>query len=224
MCDDIQLHHDEMRIHKAKNACILGTAWFMNHTAEKKYPDALIDGKEATLDEAIEAAAELSARGRHAAGLRHEQHDVRGPARSGRAGRAARRPARQSHLVLTRSHRDRRPVGWQGNLHARRSEEESRLHRVLGRQPGRVPSAPFHQVHHHAEEQVPARGRKDRTMVLVDIRETKSAKAADIFLQIRPGKDFELITILRAMVKGQQVDAASDRRNRPDAREARRPH
>jgi formylmethanofuran dehydrogenase subunit B len=49
------------------------------------------------------------------------------------------------------------------------------------------------------------RGRKDRTMVLVDIRETKSAGAADIFLQVRPGKDFELLTILRAMVKGQKV-------------------
>ena len=49
------------------------------------------------------------------------------------------------------------------------------------------------------------RGRKDRTMVLVDIRETKSAKAADIFLQVRPGKDFELITILRAMVKGEPI-------------------
>ena len=48
-------------------------------------------------------------------------------------------------------------------------------------------------------------GRKDRTMVLVDIRETKSVKAADIFLQVRPGKDFELITILRAMVKGQPI-------------------
>ena len=35
-------------------------------------------------------------------------------------------------------------------------------------------------------------GRKDRTMVLVDIRETPSAKAADIFLQVRPGKDFEV--------------------------------
>ena len=49
------------------------------------------------------------------------------------------------------------------------------------------------------------RGRKDRTMVLVDIRETKSVKAADIFLQVRPGKDFELITILRAMIKGREV-------------------
>lgn len=52
------------------------------------------------------------------------------------------------------------------------------------------------------------RGRKDRTMVLVDIRETKSANAADIFLQIRPGKDFEVLTILRAMVKGERVNEA----------------
>jgi formylmethanofuran dehydrogenase subunit B len=49
-------------------------------------------------------------------------------------------------------------------------------------------------------------GRKDRTMVLVDIRETPSAKAADLFLQVRPSKDFEVITILRALIKGQRVD------------------
>jgi formylmethanofuran dehydrogenase subunit B len=49
-------------------------------------------------------------------------------------------------------------------------------------------------------------GRKDRTMVLVDIRETPSAKAADIFLQVRPARDFEVVTILRALIKGQRVD------------------
>jgi formylmethanofuran dehydrogenase subunit B len=52
-------------------------------------------------------------------------------------------------------------------------------------------------------------GRKDRTMVLVDIRETPSAKAADIFLQIRPGKDFEVVTTLRALIKGQPVNRES---------------
>jgi formylmethanofuran dehydrogenase subunit B len=52
------------------------------------------------------------------------------------------------------------------------------------------------------------RGRKDRTMVLVDIRETKSVKASDVFLQVRPGKDFELITVLRAMIKDQPVTEA----------------
>jgi formylmethanofuran dehydrogenase subunit B len=49
-------------------------------------------------------------------------------------------------------------------------------------------------------------GRKGRTMVLVDIRETPSAKAADIFLQIRPGADFEVLSTLRALVKNQRVD------------------
>ena len=49
-------------------------------------------------------------------------------------------------------------------------------------------------------------GRKGRTMVLVDIRETLSAKASDIFLQVKPGKDFEAITALRAIVKGQRIN------------------
>jgi formylmethanofuran dehydrogenase subunit B len=52
-------------------------------------------------------------------------------------------------------------------------------------------------------------GRKDRTMVVVDIRRTPSARAADIFLQIRPGKDFEVITALRAMVKGHRINPDS---------------
>jgi formylmethanofuran dehydrogenase subunit B len=50
------------------------------------------------------------------------------------------------------------------------------------------------------------KGRKDRTMVLVDIRETPSAKAADVFLQIRPTKDFEVLTTLRALIKNQRVN------------------
>jgi formylmethanofuran dehydrogenase subunit B len=48
-------------------------------------------------------------------------------------------------------------------------------------------------------------GRKDRTMVLVDIRRTATSRAADIFLQIRPSKDFEVITALRALIKGRKV-------------------
>ncbi len=57
VCDDIELHADGTRILKSKNACSLGDAWFQNHTAERLYPDALVDGKPATLDAAVEAAA-----------------------------------------------------------------------------------------------------------------------------------------------------------------------
>ena len=59
VCDDIELHADGERIVKTKNACSLGESWFRNHTAERLYPDALIDGVSSTVDEAIEAAAEI---------------------------------------------------------------------------------------------------------------------------------------------------------------------
>jgi len=58
VCDDIELHADELRIVKTKGACSLGEAWFKNHTAERLYPDALIDGRPAMLDDAVEAAAD----------------------------------------------------------------------------------------------------------------------------------------------------------------------
>ncbi len=51
-------------------------------------------------------------------------------------------------------------------------------------------------------------GRKDRYIVLVDVRRTQSARAADIFLQIKPRKDFEVLWALRALVKGVAVEAS----------------
>jgi formylmethanofuran dehydrogenase subunit B len=51
-------------------------------------------------------------------------------------------------------------------------------------------------------------GRKGRTMVLVDVRETPSVRFSDIFLQVRPGKDFEVVTTLRALLKNRPVDEA----------------
>ena len=58
VCDDMELHVEGDRIVKAKNACSLGDSWFRNHTAEHLYPDALIDGQPASVDDAIEAAAQ----------------------------------------------------------------------------------------------------------------------------------------------------------------------
>jgi formylmethanofuran dehydrogenase subunit B len=57
-CDDIELHVDGNRIAKARNACSLGESWFTYHPAEAHYPAALIDGKTATMESAVEAAAD----------------------------------------------------------------------------------------------------------------------------------------------------------------------
>ena len=59
VCDDIELHADGERIVKTKNACSLGESWFKNHTAERLYPDALVDGQPATVEAAVERAADL---------------------------------------------------------------------------------------------------------------------------------------------------------------------
>ena len=58
VCDDIELHSDGERITHTKAACVLGVSWFKNHTAERHYPDALIDGQPATVEEAVAAAAD----------------------------------------------------------------------------------------------------------------------------------------------------------------------
>jgi formylmethanofuran dehydrogenase subunit B len=43
-------------------------------------------------------------------------------------------------------------------------------------------------------------------MVLVDVRETLSARASDLFLQIHPAADLEVLTALRALVNDRAVD------------------
>src|SRR3974377_433105 len=58
VCDDIELHAEGERIVETKRACSLGEAWFKHHTAERLFPDALIDGKPATVDAAVDAAAD----------------------------------------------------------------------------------------------------------------------------------------------------------------------
>ena len=59
VCDDIELHAEGEKIVKTKNACSLGESWFKNHTAERLYPDALIDGRPATVADAVARAADF---------------------------------------------------------------------------------------------------------------------------------------------------------------------
>jgi formylmethanofuran dehydrogenase subunit B len=61
-CDDIELHIEKNRIVKARHACRLGESWFTHHPATAHYPEALIEGKPATLEAAIEAAADCLVR------------------------------------------------------------------------------------------------------------------------------------------------------------------
>ncbi len=52
-------------------------------------------------------------------------------------------------------------------------------------------------------------GRQDRMVFVVDVRPTASAKAADYFIQVQPGADFEVLTTLRALLRGKEIEAES---------------
>ena len=49
------------------------------------------------------------------------------------------------------------------------------------------------------------KGFQERTVVVIDIRYTETAKLANLFLQIEPDGDFEFISALRAMVRGKKL-------------------
>lgn len=50
-------------------------------------------------------------------------------------------------------------------------------------------------------------GRRGRFIVAVDVRETRMKRLADLFLKIDPNGDFELISALRAIVRGGEIHA-----------------
>jgi formylmethanofuran dehydrogenase subunit B len=49
-------------------------------------------------------------------------------------------------------------------------------------------------------------GRRNRTVIAVDVRKTLTAKTADIFLQVEPNSDFEVLTALRALTNGASLE------------------
>jgi len=207
VCDDINLTVDvnEKRITKAQNACVLGKAWFFNHHIEER-PEALIEGQPATYEEAIDRAADILLNSKFALtyGLSDTTTEAQRVAVAitdwsggcldttttvchGPSGMAFQRVGEVTCSLGEIKNRADFLIFWGGNpaeSHPRHFTKYSLM-----------PKGEF----------VP-NGRKDRTAVLIDVRKTKSAKAADIFLQVKPRSDFELAWSFRALAKGIEPD------------------
>ena len=207
VCDDqiLTVDLDEKRITKVQNTCALGRAWFTEHAHEGR-PAALIDGKEVTVEEAVEKAARILTAARYPVtyGLSDTTCEAQREAVAisdfiggtidtttsvchGPSGIAFQGVGESTATLGEVKNRADLLVFWGGNP----AESHPRL---FGRY-AVTPKGMF----------VPG-GKKDRTVVLVDVRRTKSAPVADIFVQVRPGKDFELLWALRAAVKGRRLN------------------
>ena len=64
VCDDIDLTGEGDQIVKAKRACVLGNAWFLNHQVENR-PSCLVKGKPAPVEFGIKRAAEILSKARY---------------------------------------------------------------------------------------------------------------------------------------------------------------
>jgi formylmethanofuran dehydrogenase subunit B len=205
VCDDMELTVENNHITKAKNACVLGKAWFLNHHIEDR-PVATLKGQPASLEEGIEQAARILAGARYP--IVYGLSDTTCEAQRVAVAIAD----RIGGCVDTTTSVCHGPSGMAfqgvGEVTCSLGEVKNRADLVMFWGSNPAESHPRHWGRYSTMPKglfVP-NGRKDRTVVLVDVRRSKSAPAADIYLQIKPRKDFEALWILRALVKGVELD------------------
>jgi formylmethanofuran dehydrogenase subunit B len=206
VCDDMVLtvDLDQKRITKAKNACVLGRAWFAEHTVEDR-PVALIGSKEASLEQAVEEAAQILATARFP--IVYGLSDTTCEAQ--RQAVAIADMVRGTIDTTTSVCHGPSGIAFQsvGESTASLGEIKNRADLIVYWGGNPAESHPRHFTRYAVTPKgmfIP-NGRRDRTVVLVDVRKTPSAPVADILLQVKPGKDFELIWALRALVKGRRI-------------------
>ena len=205
VCDDIDLHVQGNKIVKAQRACVLGNSWFLNHEIEDK-PPCLIDGQPATVDEGIQRTARILADARYPLiyGLSDTTSESQRVAVSIGDWIGA--------CVDTTTSVCHGPSGMAfqgvGEVTASLGEVRNRGDLIMfwGSNPAESHPRHFTKYSLMPKGMFLPNGRKDRTCVIVDVRKTKSVKAADIFLQIKPRKDFEALWTLRCLARGVELD------------------
>ena len=209
VCDDMELtvDLDEKRITKAKKACVLGRAWFAEHTIGD-WPVAMIDGKEVSKEEAIEEAAQTLVKAKFP--IIYGLSDTTCEAQ--RQAVAITDIIKGTIDTTTSVCHGPSGLAFQGVGESTMSlgEVKNRADLVIYWGGNPAASHPRHFTRYTVTPKgmfIP-NGKKDRTVVLVDVRKTPSVPVADIFIQLKPGKDFEVLWALRALVKGKKIDAS----------------
>ena len=206
VCDDIDLTVKDNKIVAAKRACVLGKAWFFNHEIEDR-PSCLIRGQAAELSAGIEETARILTEARYP--LIYGLSDTTSESQRVAVGIADWVGAN----VDTTTSVCHGPSGMAfqgvGEVTCSLGEVRNRGDLIIfwGANPAESHPRHFTKYSLMPKGMFIPNGRKDRTCVIVDVRRTKSAKAADIFIQIKPRKDFEGLWILRALAQGIEMDA-----------------
>jgi formylmethanofuran dehydrogenase subunit B len=205
VCDDIELKVVDERIVAAKRACVLGTAWFLNHQIEDR-ASCYIDGEPATVEEGVERSAQILAGARYPLVYGLSDTTVESQRIAAGIGDWI------GGNVDTTTSVCHGPSGMAfqgvGEVTCTLGEVRNRADLIVFWGSNPAESHPRHFTRYSLMPKgmfVPG-GRKERTCVVVDVRKTKSARAADIFIQVKPRQDFEALWTLRALAQGIELD------------------
>lgn len=206
VCDDLRLSVSGGRIVRAENACRLAEPWLLGQDSAKP-PAAEIEGRPVSVDDAVGRAAEILATARYPL--------IYGLSRSSTEGqRAAVRLADQIGATIdTTASRGHAPsvmaVQTVGESTCTLGEVKNRCDLVIFWGCDPVETHPRHLERYAADcaGLFTPRGRLDRTLVCVDVRETATSRLCDSVIRVESGQDFELLWALRGLLRGLPLEA-----------------
>ena len=204
VCDDLRITVENGRITKAEGACHLAEPWYLGQD-QVQPPVAQIEGKPATLEAALIRAADIlrAASSPLIYGLSRSSTDGQRAAVSlaERLGATIDTTASTCHAPSIMAMQD------VGEVSCTLGEVKNRADLVIFWGANPVESHPRHFERYSLLPQgrfIPG-GRADRTLVVADVKPTASTEAADLFLRVEPGRDFEALTTLRKLIRGEAV-------------------
>lgn len=207
VCDDIVVELEGSRVAGLQRACAVGRGFLDEYDPEVRRP--LVGGREVDWEEAVEAAASIL-------------NQADSPLIYGLSSSAieAQRKAveladRLGAIIDTTSSVCHGPTGLAmqavGEATCTLGEVRDRADLIVfwGCNPAASHPRHFGRFSLTPKGALTPNGREDRTVVLVDVRPTGSSKQADHFLQVDVGADFEVLTTLRSLVKGNDLTLGS---------------
>jgi len=206
LCDDLELTIEGDRIVGMQIDCPGAREFFLDYRIEQISP--MVRGNEVTSEEALEEAARILAKARY-------------PLIMGLSATAAEAQRRAVELaealggcldVPYSAFYGARALALQevGESTCTLGEVKNRADLVVfwGSEPRDTHPRHLARYAVHPPGMFLPHGRTDRTLIVVDVRQTPTAEEADLFLEVRPGEDYEILTALRARLKGRELDRA----------------
>ncbi len=205
LCDDIELTVDQTRIVEAKNACELGQKWFLQSLEPQAARTCRVRGEPVDLDTAVAEAARLL----HEAAFPLVYGLTESTCEGQRMGVALADRIGACLDTATSIHHGPSGVSFPdiGEVTCSLGEVKNRADLVIFWGVDPIASHPRHAERYSLDARglfIPE-GRKDRYAVHVDARPSAAPEQYDCSLIIPPGKDFEVLWALRALVKGVPV-------------------